>query len=384
MRIGLVIENFDPRRGGVEQWTYQFAGRVIAAGHEVHAVARRFVPEIEQLGVVTHRVECSGSKLGFAWAAEQRLRTLPLDVIHDTGCGWYCDVLQPHGGARSASFEQNLLMSPSWLRPIKRRAAAWLPRYKEMRQLAAKQYSDPSRLYLAISGMVARDLQLYHGVDEKQLRLVYNGVDIERFTPRQRDPHRQMLRKLLGVWDEEVLLLIVAHNFRLKGVSTLLRAVGRLSAEGQPVRLVVAGGKDPQPYVRMAQRVGAGAAVTFVGSLADPVPYYAAADVYVQPTFYDPCSLVVLEALASGLPVVTSRYNGAGELLTEGTEGYLVQDPSDAAELTDRLRPLFDAAVRQRMGKAARELALKHSLHHNCQEILAVYRESSDRLRMAA
>jgi UDP-glucose:(heptosyl)LPS alpha-1,3-glucosyltransferase len=134
----------------------------------------------------------------------------------------------------------------------------------------------------------------------------------------------------------------------------------------------------------MARRAGAAQAVAFLGSVLDPVPYYAAADVYIQPTFYDPCSLVVLEALASGLPVVTSCCNGAGELLTEGVEGHVIDDPADHEQLADCLRPLLDASLRQRMATAARELVLRHSLARNCQQILDVYEEVAARHRRAA
>ena len=384
MKIGLVIESLDPRRGGVEQWTYQFARHVVTAGHELHVIAQQFAPAALALGIVAHRVEAGASRCAFAAAAERQARALRLDVVHDTGCGWHCDVFQPHGGSRTASFEQNLLLTPSWLRSLKRRAAAWLPRYAEFRELTERQYYTQDRIYLAISQMVADDLQRYHDVRAEQLRLVYNGVDLTRFSPAHREQHRTVVRALLGVDESEVLLLIVAHNFRLKGVPTLLRAAGRLQRAGQPVRVVVAGGKRTRAYEALAKRLGVGSAVTFLGAVDDPTPYYAAADVYVQPTFYDPCSLVVLEALASGLPVVTTRFNGAGELLTAGREGYVIHDPADDAELAAALTPLMDTARRSAMGHAARQLAEAHSLERNCREVLAVYQEAATTQRRAA
>ena len=95
----------------------------------------------------------------------------------------------------------------------------------------------------------------------------------------------------------------------------------------------------------------------------------------MQPTFYDPCSLVVLEALAAGLPVVTSRFNGVSELLTQGREGYVICDPGDHYELAEALLPMFNPARRVAMGQAARELAMHHPLERNCREILDVYQE---------
>jgi UDP-glucose:(heptosyl)LPS alpha-1,3-glucosyltransferase len=384
MRIGLVIESLQPQRGGAEHWTWQFANWLVRAGHEVHVVAGSFAPDVERRGITPHKVEAARSRVEFAQAIERKLDSLSLDVTHDMGCGWSGDVFQPHGGSRTAAFEQNLLLLPRWLRPIKRTTARWLPRYREFRQLMLGQYMADRRIFIALSRMVACDFERFHGVRREQMRLVYNGVDVERFSPEHRWKYRQVVRDELGVGDDDVLLLIVAHNFRLKGVPTLLAAAGRLMAEGQQVKLAVVGGKRHHSFARLAERLGAATGTTFVGPVDDAAPYYAAADLYVQPTFYDPCSLVLLEALASGLPVVTSRYNGAGELIAAGVEGSIVDDPSDVDELTACLRPMLDAAVRDRMSLAARALALAHSFDRNCRELLAVYEEVAGRRRRRA
>lgn len=385
MRIGLVVQSFDPTRGGAEQWTHQFARWLLQAGHEVHIVAGHLPDAGGEAtpGLHLHRVDAGNVRLGFASAAEHLLRRLPLDVIHDNGYGWHCDVFQPHGGSRAASFEQNLLLAPKWLRPVKRRTAAWLPRYRQFDALVRRQYHAPGRLYIAISKMVAGHLQQHHGVRPEQLRLVYNGVDTNRFSPAHRSAHRQALRDELGASEQDVLLLIVAHNFRLKGVPTLLQATARLRRAGYDIKTAVIGGRHLRPYQRMAARLGVGHLVQFVGSVSDPQRYYAAADIYVQPTFYDPCSLVVLEALASGLPVVTSRFNGAGELITAGRQGHVIDDPADAKELAVALEPLMNNQQRAAMGKAARLLALEHTLERNCRELLAVYGEVAECRRAA-
>ncbi|MBX7167272.1 MAG: glycosyltransferase family 4 protein [Pirellulales bacterium] len=375
-RIGLVLDRFDPRRGGVEQWTYQYVRFLLAAGHEVHALARDFAPAIAASGCHVHRLEAPRSRLALAAEAERQLRRLRLDVVHDTGTGWYCDVFQPHGGSRRASFEQNLLLTAPWQRSLKRAAAAWLPRYREFRALAARQLADDGRLVLALSRRVADDLMRYDGVTPERIRIVYNGVDTARFSPSHRERHRQLVRARLEIGPEEVVLLIVAHNFRLKGVPTLLAAAMSARRAGRPARVVVVGGKAP--------RTGNTDGITFVGPVDDCVPYYAAADIYVQPTYYDPCSLVVLEALASGLPVITSRFNGAGELLVRGREGDLLDDPGSPEELLQALEPLWDAGNRARYGQAARALACEHTLRRNCQEILAVYDELPGGTRQAA
>jgi UDP-glucose:(heptosyl)LPS alpha-1,3-glucosyltransferase len=231
--------------------------------------------------------------------------------------------------------------------------------------------------------MVAGDFQQHHAVQPERIRLVYNGVDTARFSPDHRDSFRAQMRAELGITDE-VLLLIIAHNFRLKGVPTLVRATAQLAREGHRVRLAVVGGKGNTKWSRRGNHPRSGEVVHFIGPVNDPVPYYAAADIYVHPTYYDPCSLVVLEALASGLPVVTSRYNGAGELITPGREGTIVADPGDAALLVHCLRPLMNADRRGQMGAAARSLSTAHSLEQNCRQIVDVYRQVDRGSRKAA
>lgn len=382
MRIGLVLDRFDPRLGGVEQWTWQFAGGLLEAGHEVHVVAGKFGPAQLNMGIVPHRMETCRSRLQRAQEAEKVLRTLRLDVIHDMGLGWYCDVFQPHGGSRMAAFEQNLLLSPAWMRPWKRYITRLLPRYRDFQTLLDRQYAPDGRLVLALSQMVQRHMKQHHRIRPDQIRLVYNGVDTDRFSPRHRRRYRSQVRRGLGLKDE-VLFLLVAHNFRLKGVPTMLRSIARMAAAGHDVHLAVVGGKRLRPWQRMVGRLKADDRVTFVGPVVDPVPYYAASDVYVHPTFYDPCSLVLLEALASGLPVVTSRFNGAAELMTAGRHGFILDDPSDSVVLTAMLEQLLDERTRKLMGGAARHLALQHTFQQNVNEVLAVYEEiAADRERM--
>jgi len=385
MKIGIVIHHFDPHRGGAEFWTWQFTQHALAAGHEVHVIAQSFTLLTQQMGIVPHRLLGARSRLAFAEAAEFHLRKLSLDVVHDMGCGWHFDVMQPHDGSRTAQFEQKLLGMPRWMRPIKRTVARLLPRYRQIDALQQRQFGDRNRLIIALSKMVARDLVRCHDWPKERIRLIYNGVDLERFSPAHRDEHRGPTRSQLGVQAGEVLLLFVGHDFQRKGLPTLLTAMSQLVNQGLPVRLAVLGGKKFGPYRRMTRRLGVEAAVTFVGSVKDPVPYYAAADVYAMPTLYDPCSLGVLEALASGLPVVTSGNNGAGELVNEGVEGYIVADPADHRQLAERLTALCNAERRTRMSGAARVLAMKHSLARNCQQVLALYDEiEAGRRRRAA
>jgi UDP-glucose:(heptosyl)LPS alpha-1,3-glucosyltransferase len=320
--------------------------------------------------------------LGLAKAAEAKLRTLKLDLIHDMGLGWYCDVFQPHGGCWTAITRQKLLLVPPWLRPIKRHVDPWLSRYRQLQMLAHRQADAENQILLAISQKVADEFHLYHHLPPGRIRVVYNGVDVERFSPSRRAEFRRSMRQRLGIENDTALALAVAHNFQLKGVPTLLRAMEILAPKRLPLHAVVVGGKwfRSWQYWAKARRLP----VTFVGPQGDTVPFYAAADMLVHPSFYDSCSLVLLEAAASGLPLLVSRENGAAELLTDGVEGLLLDDPADAERLAARMESLLDASLRQRMGDAARQLASQHTLERNCEEILAIYNQFAQSRRLAA
>ena len=378
MRIGLVLEQFDPARGGREQWTWSYTQRLLELGHEVHLVARSCSSKARRLPIAYHAIQCDPCPIAFAAAVRAVLEPLALDIIHDMGTGWYCDVFHPHGGSMASSAERKLLFLPAWLRGLKRLANRMLPRHRTFQALMQRQYADHGQIVLALSRTSAADFQRFHGVAPKRIRIVYNGVDTERFSPGQCQPHRQQTRRRLGLSADGVMALIVAHNFRLKGVDTLLAAMRRLQA-GPQVRLVIVGGKHVDSWRRRVARLGLSEQVIFAGRVDDPLPYYAAADCYVHPTYYDPCSLVLLEAAACGLPLITSRYNGASEIFHDGEDVLLVDDPADAAAMAAAMRILLDSSTRRRLGEAARATILQHSFHRNVDQILEIYDEILDR-----
>jgi UDP-glucose:(heptosyl)LPS alpha-1,3-glucosyltransferase len=379
MRIGLVVERFDPLRGGLEQWTYRFARELLARGHEVHVVSREFAGRAASLPITRHRVVCRARPLAFAEAAQLALTSLTLDIVHDMGVGWYCDVFQPHGGSWASVARRKLQLWPACLRGLKQRLDHLLPRHREFHRLMARQYADAGQTLLAISRSVADDFQQFHHAAPERIRVVYNGVDTEQFSPERCAAWRDSVRRQLGIGADTIVVLQVAQNFQLKGVPTALRAAARLVAQGRPVHLVIVGGRQLSHWRHRAARLGLSKAVSFVGSTTEPLLYYAAADLYVHPTFYDTCSLVVLEAAACGLPIVTSRCNGAAELLADGVEARLLNSPADAEELAEGIRLLLDEPLRRRMGAAARRNSLGRTFARNVDEILALYREIVDR-----
>ncbi|HUU30562.1 MAG TPA: glycosyltransferase family 4 protein [Phycisphaerae bacterium] len=402
MKIGFQIEDLDPARGGAETYVYRFAEELLAAGHEVHLIAAAF--GATPAGAYTHRVMRRGltrssRDVHFAFAAGRAARRAGLaggraglDVVVAVGRTLGADVLQPHGGTLRGNRRQNLrLIRGPVLRELKRAFDVLNPKTRTHLWIESKQFSaSPPPQVVAISRMVLRDMKEFYAVPDERLHLVYNGVDLERFSPSACDDCRADARAAYGLAPDETCFLIVAHNFRLKGVRELVDAAARLDLapprrDGRPGsagpprpdgrdpwRLIVIGKENPKPYLERAARLGCADRFLFPGAAADVVPAYAAADVYVQPTWYDPCSLVVLEALACGRPVITTRFNGAAELMEDGREGFLLDAPDQTDRLAEAMKRLLDPALRARLGAAARLAVEPYSIQRNFREMMAV------------
>jgi UDP-glucose:(heptosyl)LPS alpha-1,3-glucosyltransferase len=372
-----VIGNYNAYGGGAERWTDVHARMLIERGHEVHLIARRFrgAPAQANCHVLDVRSRFR-PRLRFGRAASDLLRTLRSDVVHDMGDGWHADLFMPHHGTRRGIFKHNTRFLKPSVQRARRVANRCLPRYREFRELERRQYDlGTGMLYLAVSRMIGQHMSEYCHVPESKIRVVYNGVDVERFRPDADPEGRRRMRARLDVAEEEVLFLTVAHNFRLKGLDTVLRSVAALRARGCPVKLVVVGNGAIGQYQTIARNLGCAEAVRFVGDQSSTLPFYGAADVFLLPTFYDPCSLVVLEAMATGLPIVTSRFNGVHELMAAGREGVVLDDPTCVDALADAMHGYLEPEPRAAAGAAARSLAEEHSIEHMLGEHLRIYDE---------
>src|SRR4051812_34606658 len=220
MRIGLVIDDLDPRRGGMSQWGWQFIEAGAKRGYELHVIRQGVGEASLPPHLSCHPIPRAKSRFAFAQAASQIARSLALDVVHDMGMGWHFDIFQPHGGSYAAWLARRLDFYPRWIRSLKRPIDALMPRRRDFdwhwrHQFAAAMASD--KTVVAISKMVADDLVRLHGIRTEQVKIVYNGVDCRRFSPDHRYHYRDAVRRHLGVTDETPILLLAAHNFRLKG-----------------------------------------------------------------------------------------------------------------------------------------------------------------------
>jgi UDP-glucose:(heptosyl)LPS alpha-1,3-glucosyltransferase len=212
---------------------------------------------------------------------------------------------------------------------------------------------------------------------------LHAAIDPERFTADDRLARRDRERQSWGVTQQDVVGLFVGMNYRLKGLDPLLRSLVHVPKDCR-FRLAVIGSEKVSRYQSRARRLGVDDCVTFLGFRRDPRDAYFAADFLIHPTFYDPCSLVVLEALACGLPVVTTQYNGASELLSPPADGLIVNDPHDARELGRVISEMCDPARLPGRKAAAAEAGRRWTFEDHYRQLLGVFEEVVARKRAAA
>ena len=211
--------------------------------------------------------------------------------------------------------------------------------------------------------------------------MVHSAVDPLRFAADDRLKRRHDERGRWEVSPDDVVGLFVAMNYRLKGLAPLLNAFALVREKN--ARLVVVGHPETARYQRRSARLGLADRVLFLGHRDDPKDCYFAADYLVHPTFYDPCSLVALEALACGLPVITSRFNGASELLSPPTDGVVIEDPHNAPELAAAMVRMLDRGYLRDAGAAARQAAARWTFEHHYRALLDVAVEARTSRRAA-
>ena len=381
MEIAVVIESIEPRRGGAETSTVQFVHQLARKGCRVHVITASRVPDSPEMtvhAVPVQRSTRSARSAQFAELAAAEVRQRRYDVVHSMLPLPECDVYQPRGGTVAESVDRNLALIRS--RPLQRAKQVGNRLNAKQQALLDREAHLFSRcpgiVVAAVSQYVVDQLRRHYDLDASRIRLVFNGADVPDVTEPQRAQNRREVREAHGLSPDDLVLLMVAHNFRLKGVDRGIEAVAAVAdREGLPVRALVVGRDSPGRCRRLAVRRGVGDRITFVGPSERVAAFYDAADVLIHPTYYDPCSRVVLEALAGGLPAITTRHNGAAEVIEDGKHGYVIESADDVDALADRIRRLADDEHRHDCGANARQLRKQLGMDRHAAEMMAVYDE---------
>lgn len=357
-RIALMLPRFS-RYGGAEQFGYRLAGALAARGHEVDFICGRQDAE-PPAGV---RVISVGRPPGFKavkllWyllRAEQARKKGNYDLCISLGKNLNQDLIRMGGGPLEVFWEKTARAAPPGLRrSLKHMRRRLSPASGIVKWVEKRQFTAHSEV-LAVSHLVREWLLAAHPeLDPARVGVIYNRPDLDRFYPPSQEERalaRRALAELCGFAPEmeasaaapdthalsrpenaaPVLIGTASTNFELKGVAPLIRALALLP---EHARLLVAGGRDASAYLRLAASLGLEKRVHFCGRLDDMPAFYRGLDIFILPTFYDACSNAVLEALASGLKVISGKDNGSAYFLEKDA---LLDDPGDHQAMAAKL-----------------------------------------------
>ena len=232
--------------------------------------------------------------------------------------------------------------------------------------------SPELKAVVANSNMVRNEILSRFRVAPGRVRTIYNGVDSKRFNPGNRAKTGRALRRSMEIGDDTPVVLFVGSGFERKGVSTLVQASALLA---KPFHAWIVGKGNFRKYREMARRLGVFENIHFLGPRRDVETYYAAADIFVFPTLYDPFPSVVLEAMASGLPVVTTTRCGAAEIIRRGKDGFVVESPGDFVQTASCIQRLFSRDLRESMAKSAAARAKRFSVESTVGQYERLYRQ---------
>ena len=388
MKVALVVEWLDPWRGGAETSTRQFLRHMVDLGVEVEVFTRS--RSASAPGLTIHTVRSSStsrmrSSTLFPHRAAAAVRRRACDLVHSIVPCPAADLYQPRGGTVAETIERNIALRRSeaarrWKRLVNRFNVKQRSRLRLERALLER---SPRPIVVAISDYVVRQLVDHYGFPLSHIRKVFNGVDCDTAGPDQRRADRAEIRGLHGVADHEPLAILVAHNFQLKGVRRWIEAMAVLRQRDRaPLRSLVIGRQSPIRWQKLAVRFGVADRLHFAGPTQRIQAYYHAADFLIHPTYYDPCSRVVLESLASQLPCVTTRFDGASEVIQNGVNGFVIDSPDDVNAIADRALALIDGNLRRRFARNMLASVDGITMRRHAEQMVGVYETIlSDRRR---
>jgi UDP-glucose:(heptosyl)LPS alpha-1,3-glucosyltransferase len=364
VKIALVILHADVARGGAERYTIDLAASLVARGHGVAVLASSFQSGAmagERVLLKADGVTRTGRYAHFLDSLDAHLRVAKYDVVHAMLPVRQCDIYHPHAGlaaeaiseghrAKAGSAAQTLAWMGNRFNARRRRFAR-----VERELLNSKNPPVVLCLSQLIQSVVKRH---YPNLAADRLVSLFNGIDLDRYQPQHGCENRELIRGRYQFSDSDVVGLMLAHDFERKGLGQAIAALAetKRAATGGELKLLVGGKPDPGAYRQLARSLGVESRVIFAGPVREPAGFYQAADFFVLPTRFDPCSLVVLESLAMGLPVISTAQNGACEVMTSGEHGFVLPNPDDLTGLVKAMEAMAQQELRKKMALKCLEL----------------------------
>ena len=363
LRIAFVRRGYS-RSGGAEAYLKRLSDGIVKAGHEVQLVTTNEWPEDQWPFGSIKRLRAT-SVIGFADELEQMRAHLQCDVLFSLERVWSCDVYRAGDGVHRAWLARRRKFDV----PLKQFVRAASRKHRDLLRLEESLFEKQKagRMIVA-SQMVENEIIDLYGYPADNINVVRNGLPLDKF--RFEPELRERSRVELKLKPDQIALLFAGSGWARKGLLFAIEAMAL--CKNRKIRLLVAGRGDPSRYKTTRLRFWREDPVQFLGEVADLAPVYAAADIFILPTIYDPFSNACLEALAGGLPVITTRSNGFSEIIEDGLQGSIVDSPANLVGLRDAIHFWSDRSRRNATRSPNIERASQFDISKNVAQTLEI------------
>lgn len=381
MKIALVVYQFIREKGGVESYVFHLSKQLLSRGHEVHIFAHRF-GKGRYRELICHPVPAitfwSPLKYWtFAVNAPKIIKKtqVKFDLVHGFTQTLFQDIYRVGGGCHWDYMMHTYPLMQSLFGKI---LLCLNPRHFSLLFLERAIFKRKHyKQITCISEQCREEIMHHYQLSPGDIEVIYNGVDISIFTPQNRIRYRDAVRAKYGIAPDEVLLLFVGSGFKRKGLKYVIESLPLVN-KSQKVKLLVVGKGNVREYQRLADEKDVLDKVVFAGVSKQIEEIYGGGDIFVFPSEYDAFGTACLEAMASGLPVIASNTSGVSEIITHGKEGFLINHPIDAKDITNSINVLLEKEKREQIGLAARQKAERYSFEANIEKTLRIYRKVLD------
>ncbi len=354
MKIGLVRRGYS-RTGGAEAYLRRFADAAIEAGHACVLYTTPDWPAHEWPGTI-ERLGNAGGPKAFARQLREACAEYMCDALFSLERVYACDVYRAGDGVHAAWLKRRADFEPRWKRWLR----AFNGKHRELLELEDRLFrGGGTERVIVNSKMVGDEIVRHFDYPPERIHVVHNGVPPFTVPPEA----REQTRRELGLRDEDFAVLFAGSGWERKGLRFAIEA---MNAAHLPNATLLVAGRGKERGLPRSERV------RFLGPVKDMPRYLAAADAFLLPTLYDPFSNACLEALAAGLPVITTAHNGFAEIIEPGVEGTVVAQPDDIAALATALEKWSDSARRTAIRPRLLALGAQFSIAENVRQTLGI------------
>ena len=370
MKIALITKRVSQSLGGAERVSAKLAGKLSKAGHDVHIFTGHMDTAVE--GTETHLIKTVKwlsplRLLSFQRKVRNILRKEKFDLVYSLCQVYPVDIYRVGDGIHrhwmKVQYPGALLRWIKYLTSLV---------HLVMRFLEGKIFQDADRrLFITNSLLVKGQVIEYFHIPEEKIKVIYNGVDHKVFNA-QANTCRDSMRREFRIAEKDLVILFVSNNWERKGLSTIIEAISK--AGNEKIRLLVVGRGNSRHYISLAMEKKIGLEqIIFIGRTGAVEKYYGMSDVFVLPSRYEPFANVCLEAMACGLPVITTSTNGASEIITPGRDGFILDDWRDSSSLAGFIKNMTDESLRREIGENAAKTAKNYTWQRHLEETRRVF-----------